>query len=94
MINTSYILRYAAGSYWIIKTNQLGAYEKPVATNECGALLWKGLMQGADEERLAELMQEEYKIEFAEATENIRSFLSQLKEAGIKICLMEKGSTA
>jgi hypothetical protein len=86
-----YILRHAAGLYWIIKTDQQKEYSKPVITNECGAFIWKKMEDGAGVERLEVYLQECYGIGSEEALTDVRSFLDQLKKNGMNAYLKEKG---
>jgi|BioPla2DNA2_1021312.scaffolds.fasta_scaffold00965_7 hypothetical protein len=86
-----YLIRYAAGMYWIIKTNQQKEYTKPIATNECGALIWQGIENGSGVEELSVLLQKSFGIGTEEALEDVASFISQLTENGMEAYLKEKG---
>lgn len=77
--------------HWIIKTDQQKEYIQPILTNECGALLWKGIENGLGVEKLRALLQENYSIGPEEALSDVNSFLSQLTGNGMKAYLKEKG---
>lgn len=79
MDRQQYILRYAAGRYWIIKIDQQEPYYvPPFLVNECGAAIWKGLEAGYNTEELAKLLENQYGIDSAEAFIDIKDFLEQL----------------
>ena len=91
MDKPQYILRHAAGGYWIIKTDQQKEYIQPIMTNECGAFIWKAMEHGADLEKLKAVLQESYDISPEEAATDVISFLNQLAGHGMKAYLTEKG---
>lgn len=79
-------LRHAAGADWIIKEDQREEeYIPPFMVNECGAVVWKGLEAGYDMEVIAGILQEQYGIEADKALEDVRMFVKQLEEIGIKV---------
>lgn len=86
-----YLLRHAAGMYWIIKTDQQRQYIKPILTNECGALIWNGIENGSGVEELSKILQKNYGIGPEEALADIISFLNQLTGNGMEAYLKEKG---
>lgn len=74
-----YMLRYAAGIYWLVKMNQQEAvYEAPMTMNDCGAMLWKGLMEGLTTKELSVVLQKEYGIDSKEAMTDINQFMEKL----------------
>ncbi len=76
-----YQLRYAAGMYWLLNIKQRGfKYIKPLPLNECGAHIWKMLSEGLDEAAIADIICKEYDIGMDEAMNDIKAFLSQLRQ--------------
>ncbi len=81
-----YILRYAAGIYWLIKADQQNTnYIPPLPINECGAMLWDGLVRGYGRTELTDLLQNKYGIDSQEALVDIELFFDQLTDKGIII---------
>lgn len=80
----NYLLRYAAGSYWVFRTDQQEAnYIKPFLLNETGAELWRILETGCEVAEISEILQKKYKITSGQAEEDIQQFLHQLRDNGI-----------
>lgn len=77
----NYLLRYAAGANWLIKTDQQDAdYIAPLMINEVGALIWKGIGDGCDLQELSALLQSRYHIEPEVALKDVKQFLTQLEK--------------
>ena len=53
-----------------------------IALSESGELLWNALVNGAEEEGLAELLTENYEVDRETALNDVRLFLQGLKEQG------------
>ena len=53
-----------------------------IALSESGELLWNALVNGAEEEGLAELLTENYEADWETALNDVRLFLQGLKEQG------------
>ena len=53
-----------------------------IALSESGELLWNALVNGAEEEVLAELLTENYEVDRETALNDVRLFLQGLKEQG------------
>lgn len=82
---TVYQLRKAAGTYWLLDMEQDGpAYTKPVPLNESGAYIWQLLEAGHKTEQAARIVAAEYGITADEAGEDIRQFLQNLHEHGVR----------
>lgn len=85
-MNTRYMLRKAAGSYWLLDMEQDGKqYKEPLELNESGAKIWELAYEGKSESAIAEYITEQYGIELAEAKEDVRQFLAGLEVVGIAI---------
>lgn len=86
-----YLLRHAAGIYWIIKTDQQKEYIKPIQINHCGALIWNGIENGSGMKELSALLQKTYGVGPEEALADVNTFLAQLTGNGMEAYLKEKG---
>ncbi|MBO5461963.1 MAG: PqqD family protein [Clostridia bacterium] len=53
-----------------------------IALSESAEILWKALEKGADEESLVDILTEIYEIDRVQASEDVKKFLSGLKEQG------------
>lgn len=53
-----------------------------IALSESGALLWKALQAGADEQQLADLLLENYEVSPETALADTKHFLQGLREQG------------
>ena len=53
-----------------------------IALTESGELLWNVLVDGADEERLVDLLTENYDVDRSTALSDVRSFLKGLEVQG------------
>lgn len=53
-----------------------------IALSESGALLWDALTQGADEDRLTQLLLEAYEVTPERARGDVEAFLTGLREQG------------
>lgn len=83
-MGTKYMLRKAAGSYWLLDMEQDGKqYKEPIELNESGAIIWDLVCKGREELAVAEYIAEQYGIGLAEAKEDVRQFLAGLEAAGI-----------
>jgi hypothetical protein len=58
-------------------------FNKMISLNNSGALLWRQLQEDKTEKELLRAMLEEYDIDEASASRDIKNFICKLKEAGI-----------
>lgn len=78
------LLREIAGEHLLIPTGQAAQKIKGMLTfSESSVLLWKKLQTDCSEEELVDVLLAEYHIDRATAQQDIRSFLSQLRQLGI-----------
>ena len=76
-----YQLREAAGFWWLIDMTQTGEdFAAPLQLNETGAMLFRGLCEALDEDRLAS----GYGLLVREAREDVAAFAAQLAANGIR----------
>lgn len=80
-----YVLRQAAGYYWLLDTKQSGAlYRPPMPMNEVGADIWKMLDKGLGISEIVEWISREYEVDRTDAEQDVRDFLNQLKAQNIE----------
>ena len=83
-VNTRYMLRKAAGSYWLLDMEQDGKlYKEPIELNESGAKIWELASEGMDIPGIAEYLRGQYGIGLEEAREDARQFFAGLRTVGI-----------
>lgn len=82
-INKGFMLRNVAKMNIVvpIAQNTLN-YKGMLSLNETGAFLWSVLVKGATEEELLQAMLNEYDVEPAVASADIREFLDHIRSIG------------
>ena len=81
-----YIIRHAAGRYWLIDIKQSPIpYKKPVVINSIGAFIWEKHRAGLKSDEIAALISSECGISHMEALNDIKEFMKQLEEQGIEL---------
>ena len=81
-----FVLRHAAGIYWLIDLKQdLSEYKEPKSFNEEGATVLRLLEEGKSAKQIAETITDRYGSKPEEALEDILSFELELMEYGYKI---------
>ena len=82
-INENFVLRQVAGT-WVVLP--LGAamveLNGMLSLNEAGALLWRTLEQGADQDALVQALRKEYIVDPAVAQKDVETFLEKLSQIG------------
>jgi len=80
----NYIVKYAAGTWWIVKCAQTTEeYKPPVPINESGADIFKGLINGKSVNDIAKQLSLEYGISEEEALSDVNDFADELAGIGI-----------
>lgn len=75
-----YLLRYAAGCYWLLDVEQDGnVFKKPLPLNETGAVLWQSLEKGMNREECAKQLAGYYEISIDQALADVQVFLTELQ---------------
>lgn len=71
-----YIMRKAAGWYWLIDTKQSGMpYHAPLCTNELGARIWELQQQGKEKTEIISILCKEYEAQEELLTRDVEQFL-------------------
>lgn len=79
-----YVMRYAAGTYWLLDIEQSGQpYHPPLTMNELGAEIWTMLSRGESTEQIIESLTREYEQPRERVNEDVALFVQTLKEQGI-----------
>lgn len=85
-MSSGYMIRKAAGSYWLLCMEQDGKdYKEPIEINESGARIWELASQGRDVPVIAEDLAKQYGMDIEMVKEDVRQFLEGLKSAGVSI---------
>ena len=82
-IKENFVLRQVAGTGVVLP---LGAavveLNGMLSLNDAGALLWRTLERGADQETLVQALTEEYIVDPAVAQKDVEAFLEKLSKIG------------
>lgn len=79
-VESEYILRRAAGLYWLIDIGQAGVpYKKPLPMNEVGARIFMLREKGMNREEIADSISSEYNVDHETVLGDIKEFEKQLK---------------
>lgn len=83
-IKKQVILRSVAGEHMLIPVGEtVFEYNGIFMITESGKFLWENIVNGADENELADLLAKEYGIDSATALEDVNEFIETLKAFGI-----------
>lgn len=83
-IKEGFLLRKIAGGYHVIAVGKAAKnFNGIIHLNETGAFLWKKIEEGEDENKIADSLVSEYGIEKDKAEQDVKKFISDLKEAGL-----------
>ncbi len=83
-VKEDFILRKVSESYIVVPVGEAVVdFSGMVNLNESGALLFKELQKGCEEEDLVKLILSEYDIDENTAKADVNRFISKVKDAGI-----------
>lgn len=86
-IKEGFLLRTVAGEHVVIAVGKASlVLNGIIKLNDSGALLWNGIMDGAEKDQLVGLLTDTYDVSEAQAEKGVGSFLDTLRRAG---CLEE-----
>lgn len=75
-----YLLRYAAGCYWLLDMRQEGkTFCPPLPLNKTGAVIWRSIEKGINREKCAEHLAACYGISREQALMDVQLFLEELQ---------------
>lgn len=85
-VKDGFVLREVAGNYIVVAVGaRVKEFNGIINLNETGAVLWREIEKGADEETLVKALLSEYEVEEEVAKEDVRTFIAKMKEAGLLI---------
>lgn len=83
-VREDFILRKISDSYVVVPVGDAVVdFSGMVNLNESGALLFKELQKGAEEEDLVKALLDEYDVTEEIARADVKKFISKVKDAGI-----------
>ena len=83
-IKEGFILREIAGSFIVVAVGEaVKSFNGVINLNPTGALLWKKLSEGGDEQSLLKALLDEYDVEEEVAKKDIELFIDRLKKANL-----------
>ncbi len=83
-VKQDYLLREVADTYVVVPTGNAALdFSGMITLNETGAFLWKQLVTDRTEEELIQMLLEEYYIDEATATLDLKEYISKLKAADL-----------
>ena len=83
-IKDGFMLREVAGSYIIVAVgNAVKEFNGMINLNETGALMWRVLEKGGDEQDILTALLNEYEVDEQTAKEDIKEFVNNLAKAGL-----------
>lgn len=82
-IKKNFVLRQVAGTWVILPLDDKNInFTDMMTVNDSGAMLWKLLEQGAEEDDLVNALLAEYNVSAQQAREDVREFADRLMKAG------------
>ena len=83
-IKEGFMLREIAGQWIVIPLGErVVEFNGMLTLSESGAMLWKGLQDGADEEQLTKLILSEYDIDEETAKSDVKEFIDSVSVKGL-----------
>lgn len=83
-VNDNYIHRGIAGEHILVPVGEENLNKNGLfILNDIGAFLWEHIPQAEDENRLVQLLLEEYKVDAETAAKDVREFMDKLTTIGI-----------
>ena len=85
-IKEGFILREIAGSFIVVAVGDaVKTFNGVINLNQTGALLWKELAKGGDEDALVKALLSEYDVDEEIAKKDAQEFIAKLKGANLLI---------
>lgn len=83
-IKKGFILREIADNYVVVAVGEMVKnFSGVINLNETGAFIWKKLEKGAEKEDIIEDMLNQYDVNKDDATRDVETFITKIKEAGL-----------
>lgn len=85
-IKNGFVLREVAGQIMVIATGEASKdFHGMIKLNSTGKVIWIGLQEGLEENKIAERLQEQFDVDAEKALEDTRGFLKQMEEMGFLV---------
>ena len=82
-LKPDYVLRQVAGTWVVLPLGETAVnFSGMIRLNDSGAMLWKALEQGGDQNTLVEALTGEYNVSRQQAQSDVEEFLEKLRKAG------------
>ena len=82
-VNDEFILRQVADKWVVLALGNASIdFSGMLTLNESGVMLWQSLEQGADREKLVDVLTAEYAVSREVASQDVDEFLAKLAKAG------------
>ena len=79
----NFVLREVAGSWVVLPIGAATVdFSGMLTLNESGAMLWKKMEAGANENAMVDALCEEYDVDREQAAQDVKEYLKTLREAG------------
>ena len=83
-IKSGFMLREIAGQWVVVPIGaRVVEFNNIMTLAESGAILWKLLEKGTNEEEMASALMSEYKVDRELVTRDIRNFIESIKAKGL-----------
>ena len=83
-IKPGYIIREVAGYSVVVPVGDAAIdFNGMINLNESGAVLWRALSEGADEEKLVQALLDDYDITEDVAKNDVSEFIKKMREANL-----------
>lgn len=77
-------MREVAGHFVVVPVGDAALdFNGMINLNETGALLWKTMLEGADEKKLISALLNEYDVSEETAQKDVRNFIIKMREASL-----------
>ncbi len=85
-IKEGFVLREVAGSYIVVAVGEaVKTFNGVINLNQTGALLWKELSNGGDEDALVKILLDNYDVAEEIARQDASAFIKRLKDANLLV---------
>lgn len=83
-IKEGYMIREVAGYHVVVPVGDAALdFNGMINLNETGAVLWKAMVEDADEEKLVSALLAEYEISEDIARKDVKQFIIKMREANL-----------
>lgn len=85
-IKEGFVLREVAGEIIVIATGEASKdFKGMIRLNQTGKEIWEGLMNGLNEEEIAQNLAKNYEVDLEKAVADTHKYLKRMEEAGFLV---------